>query len=485
MNNNKQLLVRHVLPRWNSVKKHLKSNEVLPQGINDTTFSNFSEYEQAVIQWEKERNFLNAIEVLSQSRLSQLPDNSEVLGFLLKVIRDNDNIPNLIKGFLSEDFTAPIMPASPSQSIAIDRKLVALQPLNALIWVELARDHLIVGNLVKSEKALKIANQLEPNNRYILRATARYYQHITEYGLALDILRRSELINVDPWIISSDLAIASCANRPLSKFNRARDMIFKRDIDPRAITELAGEVGTIEGLNGSIKTSKKAFLYSMQELNENSFAQIAWANDNLIKLDTSMLGQRAIEDPFEANVYLGISENKDWDLIMQDIIAWHKYQPFSTIPISIGTIVYDDILCNYDAAIALCKEGLSANACDFELHNNLAYSHILNNEKDKANFQICEYIRKFSDLGQEVYFQAIQGMFEMRFGDIEKGKSFYQTACDIVKINRLNISVEMYYLRERKRIGEDVANEARALRQKIEIQGNKLNIAILDAFNLI
>jgi len=492
MNKTDQLNNRHTLPRWRSINEHLWNTDSLPFLTPNNRLSveeqDYSYYIAALSEWQKEHSLFNAVELISQSRMLGLSDDTVVSDYIRNCVLQNPQLPKIILEFIGNDCQVETSPTN--MQIAKCKKQVIDHPLNALIWVELARNYMINGQFVKCEKALTIANQLAPNNRYILRCFARFFYHIGEYGKALDVLRRSAIINFDPWVIASEIAISSSLKVKSRNVSLAKRLLQSKNIHPFSLSELASEIATLEGYAGNIKNSKKLFSQALEKANENSFAQAIWASKILVPLDFEKLCSMQIEDAYEGHVYCGIYTHDDWYQIIRHNISWHKFQPFSSRPISFGSLIYDDLLNDYRSAINLCEEGLKSNYKDFGIHNNLAYSYILNGQGAEAKQVIEQYLSSFKTDREHQFYMAMQGMYEMRFGDIDIGKVFYLKAMNIEKQNQyarisqngFSSSVLLYYLRERKLIGEDIHKEAIELHKKIK--DNILLNALFSAFKL-
>ena len=92
------------------------------------------------------------------------------------------------------------------------KKDVRDYPLNSIKWAELAFFYSVIGQNHAAEHAMGAAMAFTHENRYILRSAARFYLHRGDPEEAIFHLRRSQLLNVDPWIMASEIAICDAFN---------------------------------------------------------------------------------------------------------------------------------------------------------------------------------------------------------------------------------------------------------------------------------
>lgn len=79
--------------------------------------------------------------------------------------------------------------ASLHKEIRKRKKLIELNPSDALLLTETALCYANLGQLRSSEELLRRALALAPHNRYVLRSAARFYCHLQRPDQALQILR--------------------------------------------------------------------------------------------------------------------------------------------------------------------------------------------------------------------------------------------------------------------------------------------------------
>ena len=100
---------------------------------------------------------------------------------------------------------------------------------------------------------------LSPENRFILRSSARFFAHLGDIEFAHKIIQKSELTKHDPWLMATEIALATLREKN-SKFAKLGAQIVRSDnFHPFNLTELAGSLATLEMKNASFQKSKKLF----------------------------------------------------------------------------------------------------------------------------------------------------------------------------------------------------------------------------------
>lgn len=142
-----------------------------------------------------------------------------------------------------------------------------------------------MGQRQKSERAIQVAFNLAPENRIILRAIAQFYAHFGDFDQALFFLRKSPLVRVDPWILSSEIALSNEVGRTSKNIKIGQKMILDKNFHPLALSELSSELGTMDFISGNSKQGKRKFELATIVPYENAVAQIVWVNKYLSALE--------------------------------------------------------------------------------------------------------------------------------------------------------------------------------------------------------
>lgn len=462
---------RHVIPRWKSLHDSLLQSELSnPQKVvAPSSELGIDEYVLSKAQWDLEKNLPNALEFISCAKARGYEVDKIALDFVQKLVSSDSKLPRIIHDFITDkklfdEFTSET-PKSYRSQIAFFRARTILYPNNAFYWAELARYYIIVGEVDKSAKALRISNYLSPNNRFIIRASARFYHHIGEIDHALHILRQSNTIDSDPWLVASEISISRSEGRPSQKMKRASLMLKNDNLYPASISELASEYATIEAIEGDSKESRKLFRKALIKPNENSYAQVVWTNRQVLELqyDTQLIDK--IINSFESKVYLELYGAQDWDKINDYLDQWYLFQPFSSIPLLMKSMILVVFLDDYAQTIELCELGLLTHRDNYELKNNLAYALISAGDKLKAATIVTNELSCYTNTSEQILYLATSGMYEMRFGDVSTGITKYNDAIALVQKsnNPEDCPPVIYLAREKKRLGMDISQEQKTI----------------------
>src|SRR5262249_52317098 len=132
-------------------------------------------------------------------------------------------------------------------------------PLDATSWVDLARVHVLAGNHHAARRAMLVATDLAPTNRFALRSAARMYVHFGEPDVAHDILRRCPRTPEDPWLLGAEIAVARAAARRSKLIRRGQSLLQQHNMSAFSLSELAGALGTNEVFDGSQRIARRLF----------------------------------------------------------------------------------------------------------------------------------------------------------------------------------------------------------------------------------
>ena len=77
---------------------------------------------------------------------------------------------------------------------------------------------------------MKVAVQLSPNNRYVIRCATRLFSHYGEIERAQHILRHNDFIKKDPWLLSADIAVATMQGRMSPFLKKGIELVYHRII---------------------------------------------------------------------------------------------------------------------------------------------------------------------------------------------------------------------------------------------------------------
>ena len=323
-------------------------------------------------------------------------------------------------------------------------------PYNSIAWVELSRCYSILGQEKQAVRAMKIAVQLAPNNRFVLRCAVRLFSHYYELDLAHDILRKNNATNFDPWLMSAEISVANLRGRNSKFIKRGIELIDSKNLSPFSITELASSIGTIDLLSGDRKKSRKMFGKSLVAPNDNSLAQIEWilnTKDKTLIDREQMTFQPKLD--FEAQVFSNLY-NKKLINALNNACRWFCDMPFSKQPVILGSSIAA-VLDNRNLSIDFLKLGLLSHSTDAQMLNNIAYYLSLENNTQDAK----KYMERVNWNGLskllEVCLTATQGLICFRENRVEEGRQYYLKAIEDASNERdkYNMSIALLnYARE-------------------------------------
>lgn len=297
---------------------------------------------------------------------------------------------------------------------------------NPIIWVELSRHYSIIGQQKQAIQSMRIALQLAPENRFVLRSAVRLFAHYDDLEFSHDILRRSQLTNHDPWLTSAEITLATLRNRTSRFIKRGTEMVSSKNFSPFSITELASSLGTVELINGSKKKSRDFFQKALQDPNDNSLAQVEWASKKDKQLDIDPANFQ-VKNNFEAKALDNFHHEKHTEAL-NDTFRWFLDMPFSKRPVMFGSHIASALMNDQEASRDFLKAGLISHPNDPQLINNIVYSLALENKTQEA----MDYLEKVSGHGMEksteICLTATRGLVYFRTGFPDIGRKLYLQA---------------------------------------------------------
>jgi tetratricopeptide (TPR) repeat protein len=394
---------RRIIPRLRSFQLAATTGELDSINSNRDIFrinykSLLKEQEEA---WKKSRTLVHAADLLSSAFVLGVENEyKDVADYILYEGSIFDMpIVNLSKKVLGIEVPEELLTTENDQRLKTHFDISTLkyslhnEPKNPIAWMEIGRLYSSLGQTEKANKAIETALYLDPNNRFIIRSASRYYHHFSdEKDKALAIIRKSDQLNNDPWLISADIAYSTILGRFSKLAKVGENYIKNRSNDSNSITELASALGTLEFNNGKVKEARKYFNQSLILPNDNSLAQATWMSDNMrgINIEESKF---ALPLAFEANTfnYYNIG---NYNYAFNEAMKWHIDEPYSTRPIKAASYIASIFLNDYKISIALVRKGIAIAPHDILLTNNLIYFLVKYNQLPEGEKIFNETINK-------------------------------------------------------------------------------------------
>ncbi|RJP31596.1 MAG: hypothetical protein C4547_15415 [Phycisphaerales bacterium] len=302
------------------------------------------------------------------------------------------------------------------------------------MWVELARAYATLGLPKPAERAISIALRLARENRYVLRCAARFFIHQNDLVRAHDLLRRSDSVRADPWLLSAEIAVANAASRVSNHIRSARAMLEGRRIGPFDLSELGSALATTELEAGKTKHARRLFRRSLERPSENSIAQAAWAQR---RFGVSIVDPGVLEggSSSEATAWAKYQDG-EWQLGLEHAKRWLDDQPFSSRPATFGSYIASVCLASYDECAGIARRGLMANPNNFLLLNNLTFGLAQMGQVHDAEREIGRINPEHLPEQDRVVWTATRGLVQYRLGHFETGKALYREAVQLASDRR-------------------------------------------------
>jgi tetratricopeptide (TPR) repeat protein len=325
-------------------------------------------------------------------------------------------------------------------------------PRNVLAWADLARGYAILGQDELAGRAMRRALSLAPANRWLLRSAARLFVEAGEPDMAHDLLSKSSLAKLDPWIMSAEIATASKAQRKSTTAGRGKKLLQGESLGSFQGSELASAIGTLELEHGSVRRGKRFLRQSLVEPTDNAVAQAEWATERVGEIAESL----PLEVPFsfEART-LRFAEEGKWSDALFESHRWFHDEPFSPKAALFGSWVAETGLEDFDEAVTIADAGLEFHPGDVGLINNLVFALARqgNLERAEREFAVVDILGQPSDM--QTVLTATQGLLLYRGGDADGGRLLYQRAMESARgpyADRVRATAALFMAEEELRL---------------------------------
>ncbi|SFW85920.1 tetratricopeptide repeat protein [Chitinophaga sancti] len=488
---------RRVLPSFRSIKKTILLGETESLSINNRTFnkSNIAHY---ITDFNKYRTLSFAGDLISAAVVNNISNDPNVINaaeYILSKpnestsaqIKTAGSILNIKSNGVRNEINGILEFIESNNQSVIHEKIKQLKSLtkqifgNAFVYVELARLYSIIAQNDKALKSILIAKSLSPNNRYVLRSFARLNTHFNDIDTAHTALKKSNLISHDPWIIASEIAISSIKGKTSAHIKRGIEILNSKKYNSFSISELASSIGTIELIQGNRKKSKSHFNQALINPNENSLAQVEWANTRDKLFDSFNINDYNVKSNYEALAFDQLNKN-EFRNALKNAEAWFLEMPFAKRPISLGHYISSIYLEDYESSINFCLAGLIGNPNNAMTINNISYSYAMLGDTDRA----FEYLRKVEinnvqEIETKVCLIATHGLSLFRSGLYEEGRQKYSEAIAEAQKNKLESYTKLaivHLINEEIRIKPESFSEYYEALQKIKDPSQGINLLI-------
>ena len=424
---------RDIVPIWKLSYEAASSPEITPIKSSSTLEVSELKSDDLLKEFLKDKSLGKAADLLNASILEGREELSKTAAEFIIDIKAK--LPAL--NAISQKVLGISVPDSTDHSITIGslRERLKETPQNPLAWVDLARAYTVINEKEKSEKAMWAALRYSHEHRWISRMAARLFVHYEELGKAHKVLLMNSNLRSDPWLLSTELAIARLADKPQKNWSQAKKLADS-NLAPIHISELTSSLATSEILGGAEKKARSFFKQSLISPTSNSLAQIKWA-DRSYKLGFSKQIENSLTHVSKAHEakHWEAYEKKQMHLALEHAQNWLKEEPYSASPSQAITYIAS-IINDMPLVLSASANGLKANPGDTTLKLNyifgqlstLGYNNDVNQEAIEKAFRTLRAVMHGLDKNEAAHSVANIGMFAYRIGRAELGKQYYDEA---------------------------------------------------------
>jgi len=432
---------RNVVPRWRDFQTTVQLGEL---GSERPSREERPEVDLTplVSAWEAHHGLSFAGDLISAALVNDLPDlardaSAFVLEFGEKASASLRLMATHVLGGLAGPamlmmtepaITSPESSRQPSPAIARAKKELGSRPRNAILWMDLAYLYAVRGQAAQAERAIRVALQLAPSNRFVLRSGARFLVHQDRLDEAHALIRRAPGVRSDPWLLSAEIAIAMAAESSPFFSKAGAAMLGAGNFSNRQLSELSSAMGTLEASHGNTRKAKRHLRNSLIDPTDNSLAQATWLSENGNGLALQIPeDDYDIERSFEARAYRAFAA-REWKDSLGSSLQWIKDQPFSSRAARSAAFLANSIFQDHDLAETIIKFGQISNPDDPGFRVGLAYAHARRDRLDDA----VDELKKVSPIHNEDWLPAAldanYGLISYRRGQVAEGRQLYALA---------------------------------------------------------
>lgn len=423
---------RRLLPRWQLIRAGLPLMEGgslkggVPSVINKSTAEGI---EEARREWLANPNLASSLDVLTIGSL--LPDDHDVRAAALVV--DQASMASVAAKSLARailDGTGIIeqLPDDMRKQLSYWRSRLRRDPRNAIAALNLAHSYTGIGISERAEHFLHYAAILAPDNRLVLRAQTRFYLHQRDLERAHKVLLDSPRLVFDPWLVSSEMAIASLRGRPSKSLKAAQKFQRSTTVRPAHLAELKAQFAELEANHGNLKVARRFLGEALLEPTENVVAQAQFAISTHLITNVDLGNSIAkTPDAYEAAAYRAFEE-KEWDYAYESALKWQRQEPFSSRPCWLAFEIAHIGFRNPELALRHARDTAELSRNDKIAVNNLAFAYAVANHIPEALETLKDVMGTIvsdTTIMETATLQATFGLLHFRQNLIDDGRTYY------------------------------------------------------------
>lgn len=450
---------RQVIPRWRSfpITKRLGELKIVNNSKNFSERVRQETFDNKIKKWNGNNNIFNASELIGSAVIygheGSVKDAAEyIVKYKEKVsnaaLEIANNILN-IKLSSGKEKNRIVKTDLIRSNIRLLKNSLNENPKDPISWMDLALAYTSIGKSKRAGRCVQSALHLGEENRFIIRSAARYFIHKDDVERAHELLKNSQIVKYDPWVMAAEVACSQAAKKSSKYALKAIKLLKNKEYHPSNITELASAVGTLEISSGGRRKGKNLIQKSLEIPSENSIAQASWLNqhDKYNPKDTDING---FNNSFEAKVWYSYKEGDLEDSVIA-AANWFKDQPFSSRPAIHGSFITACGFENYEKSKLFCEQGLMCNPDNPTLINNLVFALINQNNLNDAQKYISKYFNNNWMGEDQITWIATLGLYNYKIGNTQLARDLYEQTIlqgRKKKFDRLERMALLYYANE-------------------------------------
>ena len=434
---------RRLLPRWQPSQSTIVAGELLPEGASTPVKAAESplpdeHFERRLEEWRRDRSIDVAAELVGSALV--LGRTTEIEAAARLLAEANSDVPSTLREMAQQALEGPVAhdaqraPTRPGRlqrptlylGISQLRHYLHENPRDAYAWIDLARLYTILGQNSKSHRAVQTALAIAPEDRFVLRASARYLVHVDEPEDAQRLLMRARATSSDPWLMAAEISVAQVAERSPRMAAQAQRALKQGTWTARSRSELAGSIGTLLLGEGAVPRARQFFRQSLVDPTENAVAQAQWAAAQSSGL---IVPVQLLEAPHshEARALRDQSLG-NWDNVIAQCWEWAEYEPTSSRPMITGSYVAAIGSEDGETILDFTERGLASEPRNSILLNNKAVGLAYLGRLDEAAEVLLNVAIEASPFVSRPALYATTGLILFRSGNLQGGRKFYERA---------------------------------------------------------
>lgn len=299
-------------------------------------------------------------------------------------------------------------------------------PWNAVLWTNLALLYTTLGQNRSALKAIRVAQAIAPDDRFVLRANARFHLHCGDPEQARSILHATARLRSDPWLLANEIALSQVLGQASNLVRLGRRFIENELAAPFHLSELNSSLSTLEFTAGNVRKARRHCSASLQKPAENAIAQAAWIERKSAQ-SIAAINHEHLGCSQEAKTWYHYA-NGDWRMSLDASMKWQWQEPFSSRPAVQGGYIAITALEEYETAIRILSFAERSNPDDPVLLNNLAFAYACMGDTEEADAILEKAARASSQNRQQIVLMATKGLIEHRRGNPQAGELLYSSA---------------------------------------------------------